>query len=298
MYLTVPLHAARTSIEAADEQMQHSSPESVIVFIPPRPSKQTIDHSRQSFHVHSKMPGIMRKQAWNMQSPVGFNTTWSFTPPLPFPSPLPLWNSSQPTQLFEQFILLPQLPDEHTEEYLITPQFSPSFSPRTTSKWPLSSPRFQAPALARSALLRGSPPPPHTQLCSTAGLVPGQMKTHTITHSSPGSERGEKRPCFDWTADSELCLKFFHLLEIFKWESVMLSWEIGFLCCHILFERLSSLCWDSLDEDFIFAFGKAPTLTSSQDLNMLCPVTLGQAPNVTANLEITLVIVVRLVKLK
>lgn len=119
----------------------------------------------------------------------------------------------------------------HTEEYLITLckhislfslSLSSLFSPRTpqtTQQMASVQPQVSStgPGLFQ---LRGSPPLPHTQLWPTAGLVPGQMKTHTITHSSPGLERererkrGGRRPCFDWTADSELCLKFFHLNSV------------------------------------------------------------------------------------
>lgn len=42
-------HAARSCIQTADEQMPHSSPESVIVFIP-RASKQTNDRSQVISH--------------------------------------------------------------------------------------------------------------------------------------------------------------------------------------------------------------------------------------------------------
>ena len=106
------------------------------------------------------------------------------------------------------------------------------------------------------ALLHGSPPLPHTQLWPTAGLVPGQMKTHTITHTllSWVGERGKQHPRYDWTADSELCLKFFMWtqLEIFKCDILMAVCTIEvknwvFFFCHTLFERLPMFCWVSLE---------------------------------------------------
>lgn len=51
---------------------------------------------------------------------------------------------------------------------------------------------------------KNSPPPPHTQFQPTAGLVPGKMKTHTITHPSPGSRRGGRKKEREWGGMSSL----------------------------------------------------------------------------------------------
>lgn len=79
---------------------------------------------------------------------------------------------------------------------------------------------------------------------------------HTLLHTlfSWVGERGKQRPCYDWTADSELCLKFFMWtqLEIFKCDILMAvctievkNWVFSF--CRTLFERLPMFCWVSLE---------------------------------------------------
>lgn len=45
-----------------------------------------------------------------------------------------------------------------------------------------------------------------------------RTRANENTHSSPGLKReegeGGKNPCFDWTADSEVCLNFFRLSSV------------------------------------------------------------------------------------
>lgn len=98
-------------------------------------------------------------------------------------------------------------------ERMLKKKVSEESSPRQSSKWPPSSPRFPAPALACS-VPRISPTATHTASGRQLASYQGKWK-HTLLHTPllgrGEREGGKKCPCFDWTADSELCLKIFHL---------------------------------------------------------------------------------------
>lgn len=152
-------------------------------------------------------------------------------------------------------------------------------------------------------LLRGSPSPPHTQLWSTAGLVPGQMKTHTITHGPLLGRRGGKSiPALIGQLTQSCVWNFFiwTQLEIFKWDSVKPDGKISLR--RRVFPRRTlhesgQLIWD---EAFLSYKNTVCSLKTTRGLNvvMWCPVTRGQALNLTASLEMTLEVGVSLVELK
>lgn len=100
----------------------------------------------------------------------------------------------------------------YIEEYLLTlNEHHPTLFPLFFCGHPRHPASGLCPALSSQhwlSLFHGSPPLPHTDSAGRQlASYQGKWK-HTITHSFLGSEKGGNHLCFDWTADSELCLKF------------------------------------------------------------------------------------------
>lgn len=182
----------------------------------------------------------------------------------------------------------------------------PALSPLSPDTQQMASVQPQVPSAGPGLLRSMDLPHCHTH-SSGRQLASYQGKwKHTLlhTHSSPGSARGGKKKNVPAALIGQLTLSYvwnffiWTQLEIFKWACVMpglsnLNWEVG------IFSSILSLSGEfgvggSLGDFFCLWKNTniVCSLTSTQGLNMSSPVTQEQALNLTANLEITLLIVV------
>lgn len=198
-----------------------------------------------------------------MPIPVRFNTAWSFHPlfltfqslaDIKFLHPTRHCLSNNQSYLYRFLILhtsrrrISNNP-ERTQPRLCLPFLLPADTRQMASVRPPGS------------QLRPWPdPPPHTHPTAThTARLDSWPRTRANENTLFSWRRGETRPCFDWTADSELCLKSF-ICWRYSNETVMPIWLLeNESFCHTLKKTLLGVwCGGGFFKMRILCFWKTP----------------------------------------